>query len=293
MCRHIALLSIFDHGTAMKPQPSLRHDALPCACPEPPISQLRHRALETKPCPVSNPPGIGEERLVPATGIERLGDVRSERALIKSPLAKLCVQFPHMRYSAGRPLFRQGDAADAIFYIAYGQVHRLVTTEKGDDRLVAILGPGDFCGEECLANKPYRTTSAVVVEDAEIARIDRTLMPGLLREWPDLAGAFTAFLVTHSLETEAALIDQLVGSAEQRLARVLLKLANVGDRGRDFGITSNVKQEMLANLIGSTRPRVNYFLNKFRRLGLIEYGDRLPPGTIKVHARLRRIGEVD
>ena len=236
---------------------------------------------------------MGDKTLGPASGIDHLGDVPARRAYVNDPLAKLCVQFPHMRYSAGRPLFRQGDAADAIFYIGYGQVHRLVTTEKGDDRLVAILGPGAFCGEECLANKPYRTTSAVVVEDAEIARIERSLMPNLLREWPDLAGAFTAFLVAHRLETEAALIDQLVGSAEQRLARVLLKLANVGNGSRDFGITSNVKQEMLANLIGSTRPRVNYFLNKFRRLNLIEYGGHLPPGTIKVHTRLRRMGEID
>ncbi len=236
---------------------------------------------------------MGEQTLGPSSGIEHLDDVPLKRAYVNGSQAKLCVQFPHMRYSAGRPLFRQGDPADAIFYIGYGQVHRLVTTEKGDDRLVAILGPGDFCGEECLANKPYRTTSAVVVEDAEIARIDRSLMPNLLREWPDLAGAFTAFLVAHSLETEAALIDQLVGSAEQRLARVLLKLANVGNGSRDFGITSNVKQEMLANLIGSTRPRVNYFLNKFRRLNLIEYGGRTPPGTIKVHSRLRRLGEMD
>lgn len=236
---------------------------------------------------------MGELTLGPAAGIGHLGDVPPRRAAVNGPFAKLCVQFPHMRYSAGRLLFRQGDAADAIFYIGYGQVHRVVTTEKGDEGLVAILGPGDFCGEECLANKPYRTTSAIVVEDAEIARIDRRLMPNLLRDWPDLAGAFTAFLVAHSLETEAALIDQLVGSAEQRLARVLLKLANVGDGSRDFGITSNVKQEMLANLIGSTRTRVNYFLNKFRRLNLIEYGGRQPVGTIKVHARLRRIGGID
>lgn len=162
-------------------------------------------------------------------------------------------------------------------------------TERGDDRLVAILGPGDFCGEDCLSHKPYRMTSAVVVEDAKIIRIEKNLMHRLRRDWPGFSDAFTSFLLAHGLATEAALIDQFVGSAEQRLGRVLLRLANVGSDARESGMILNVKQEMLAGLVGTTRPRVNYFLTKFRRLGLIDYGGAFGPGVIKVTHRLKEI----
>ncbi len=130
-------------------------------------------------------------------------------------------------------------------------------------------------------------TSAIVVQDAEIARIDKSSMPRLLRDAPDLASAFTTYLVSHCLETESALIDQLVGSVEQRLRRVLLKLANIGEGDRHAGIISNVKQEMLASIVGTTRPRVNYLMNKFRKLGLIDYRRTSNRGQILVHARLR------
>lgn len=164
-------------------------------------------------------------------------------------------------------------------------------TEKGNERLVAILGPGDFCGEECLTRQPYRTTSATVVEDADVVRIDKSSMSRLLRDWPDFAGAFTTYLLSHCLETESALIDQLAGSVEQRLRRVLLKLSNIGEGERHSGTISHVKQEMLAAMIGTTRQRVNYFLNKFRKLGLIDYGETFDSGQILVHARLGRTDE--
>lgn len=201
-------------------------------------------------------------------------------------MRKLCIQFPHVRYASGRALFHQGDPADALFFVASGRLHRTITTDKGNERLVAIVREQDFCGEECLAKQRYRKTSAIVVEDAEIVRIDKGLMPLLVREWADFADAFTASLLAHFLESEAALIDQLFGSVEQRLRRVLLKLANVGNNDRQVGVVLNIKQETLAGLVGTTRPRVNYFLTKFRRLGLIEYGGTSCRGEIRVYAAL-------
>ncbi len=203
--------------------------------------------------------------------------------------AQLRARAPSVNYPAGRIVFRQGDPAGAVFFIGQGRLHRTIMTERGDDRVMAILGPGDFCGEDCLGHKPYRMTSAVVVEDAKVVRIEKTLMHKLCRDWPDFADAFTSFLLTHGLETEAALIDQFVGSAEQRLGRVLLRLANVESNAPEAGVIRNVKQEMLAGLVGTTRPRVNYFLTKFRRLGLIDYGGASGPGVIKVTRHLRRI----
>ena len=118
-------------------------------------------------------------------------------------------------------------------------------------------------------------------------------MARVLSDLPYLAGAFTTYLLSHSLETESALIDQLVGTVEQRPRRVLLRLANIGEGGRRAGTISNIKQEMLAGMVGTTRPRVNLLLNKFRQLGLIEYGGTFDRGQILVHARLRRLGEKD
>lgn len=275
----------------MKSQIGQGRDASPCACLQSPIDQFRHRRSDTRQCsvPLATHPTrskAADERALEHAG---RGDIACRQGSeTKTPFARLCVRFPPARYAAGRVLFRQGDNADAVFYISSGRIHRTLMTEKGDDRVVAILGAGDFCGEECLAPKPYRTTSAVVVDDAEIVRIEKNLMHELRRNWPEFDDAFMSFLLVHSLETEAALIDQLVGSVEQRLARVLLKLASDGGKG-EAGLILKVKQEMLAGLVGTTRPHINHFLNKFRRLGLIAYGSALEPGVIKVNSRLRQV----
>lgn len=276
----------------MKTTTPTAQEGLYCACPEPLTAQLRRPSSETHLC-IASPLAQAQNPRPPAAGRARK---RSAEASTASPdhhghnkthAQKLCVQLPCVKYPAGRALFRQGDPADAIFHVGSGRVHRTITTEKGDERLVAILGAGDFCGEECLTHQPYRMTSAIVVQDAEIARIDKGSMPRLLRDGPDLASAFTTYLVSHCLETESALIDQLVGSVEQRLRRVLLKLANIEEGDRHAGTISNVKQEMLASIVGTTRPRVNYLMNKFRKLGLIDYRRTSNRGQILVHARLR------
>lgn len=260
----------------MKISMPTRQDGLPCVCPEPLPAQLRRPASATELC-VASPLARGRVDRPPDRDVDA-----------KALLRRLCVQLPHVRYPAGRALFRQDDPADAIFFIGSGRLHRTITTEKGDECLVAILGPADFCGEESLTRQPHHTTSAIVVEDAEIVRIDKALMPKLLRDWPELASVFTTYLLSHSLETESALIDQLVGSAEQRLRQLLLRLANIAEGAWEAGTISNVNQEMLAGMIGTTRQRVNYFLNKFRKLGLIDYGRRADRGRILVRATLRQ-----
>lgn len=276
----------------MKTSMPTRQDGLPCVCPEPLTAQFRRRYTEIQPCVA---PPLAQDRTSAAESIERPLEAGTAppagHADAKALLRKLCVQLPHVKYGAGRALFRQGDPADAIFYVGAGRLHRIITSENGEDRLVAILGPQDFCGEESLTGSLRRTTSAIVVEGAEIVRIDRSLMPRLLSDWPDLASAFTSYLISHCLETESALIDQLFGSVEQRLRRVLLRLANVGEGEGRSGTISNVRQMMLADMVGTTRPRVNHLLNKFRKLGLIDYGRAFKDGEILVHAGLGQMGE--
>lgn len=270
----------------MKSHVTPTHEVPPCACPELLTKQLRRRDTETQRCPAMPPAqGADIERAVASTP--------STCGEPKETLRKLCVHVKKARYRANRMLFRQGEAADAIFYICSGRLHRIITTKKGQERLLAILGPGDFCGEECLSPEPCHRTSAQVVEDAEIARIDTALMARSLRDRSDLAEAFTTFLLTHTLETEAALIDQMVGSVEQRLRRVLLRLARFEGLCADTATITSVKQETLASLVSTTRPRVNYFLNKFRRLGWIDYGRRLEPGVMQVHAKLKHVADED
>lgn len=191
-------------------------DGLPCACPEPLTSQLRRRLSETQQC-VASPFAQQQSPGTRATayGHDR-GTLTGFAHHASALLRKLCIQFPHVRYARGRALFRQGDPADAFFYIASGCLHRMIATEKGNERLVAVVREQDFCGEECLARQRYRTTSAIVAEDAEIVRIDKGLMPLLMRDWAGFADVFTASLLSHLLETEAALIDQLAGSVERK-----------------------------------------------------------------------------
>lgn len=263
------------------------------ACTEPPTRQTGHRLSEAQPC--SATPLAYATKAETAAGCNASGhekNLRADRTRSTGAADQVCTQLPKLAYAAGRTLFRQGEAADALFYIRHGRLHRTITTRTGDERLVAILSAGDFCGEECLTPKRFHRTSAIVVQDAKIARIDGKLVPRLLQDSPDFADAFTKFLATHSLETEVALIDQLVGSVEQRLRRALLRLAHIGDLDEQLGIIANVNQEMLAQLVGTTRPRVNYYLNKFRRLGLIDY-TRSGPRVIQVRSGLKQAEEKD
>ena len=189
-----------------------------------------------------------------------------------------------LKLPAHEAVFRQGDPADAIFYVRTGKVQLTVISDQGKEAFVALFGPGDFFGEGCLAGQTVRLATAVATTPSNIVRIDRASMVRLLHENEDFAEKFMAFLLTRNIRIEADLVDQLFNSSEKRLARLLLVLANFNNDGELRPIVPKISQELLAERVGTTRSRVNQFMNKFRKLGLIEYN-----GSIKVHTALLNI----
>ncbi len=178
--------------------------------------------------------------------------------------------------------FRQGETADAVFYVLTGRIQLTVLSDHGKEAFIALFGPGDFFGEGCLAGQPLRLASAVASMTSSLVRIEKGVMARLLRGDSDFSERFTRFLVTRNMEVEADLVDQLFNSSEKRLARLLLLLANFNHDGVLQPIVPRISQELLAERVGTTRSRVNYFLNKFRALGLIEYDGKM----MKVHTAL-------
>jgi len=181
-------------------------------------------------------------------------------------------------------LYSQGDAADAVFYIQGGKVKLTVVSEQGKEAVVAILEQGSFFGEACLAGQIVRTATATALEDSRIVRIDKDAMMRVLHEEPTFAELFMSYLLTHSIRIQEDLVDQLFNSSEKRLARVLLLLAHFGKEGKPEPVIAKVSQETLAEMIGTTRSRVSYFMNKFRKLGFINYN-----GGLHVHSSLLSI----
>ena len=189
-----------------------------------------------------------------------------------------------INFRAQEAVFRQGDPANAVFFVKRGRVQLTVVSDQGKEGVIALFGPGDFFGEGCLAGQPLRLASAIAIAPSEVIRIEKAGMTRLLHEKPDFSEKFTAFLVTRNLQVEADLVDQLFNSSEKRLARLLLLLANFNNDGELRPILPKISQDVLAARVGTTRSRVNYFMNKFRKLGLIEYN-----GTIKVHTALLNV----
>ena len=184
-------------------------------------------------------------------------------------------------YRSDEVVFSQGDAADSIFYILRGKIKIVVTSKQGREAVVAVVGEGDFFGEGCLIAQPLRLATAVSMTDATVMRVGKAEMLRLLHAEPDFAEVFTVHLLTRNSRVEADLADHLFNSSEKRLARALLLLANFGKEGRPEPIIAKISQETLAEMIGTTRPRVSFFMNKFRKLGFIEYNGRL-----QVHSSL-------
>ncbi len=184
-------------------------------------------------------------------------------------------------YLAGVVIYAQGDAADAVFHIIQGKVKIAVTSGQGREAVVGLFGEKDFFGEGCLIAQPVRLATAIAMTDATVLRIEKGEMIRVLRAEPDFAQVFTMHLLSRNSRVEADLVDHLFNSSERRLARVLLLLANFAKEGKPEPITTKISQEMLAEMIGTTRPRVSFFMNKFRRLGFIEYN-----GELKVHSSL-------
>ncbi len=187
-------------------------------------------------------------------------------------------------YRPKETIFRQGDRADAVFYIEKGEVQLIVVSARGKEGVLAMLGPGEFFGEGCLAGQDVHLSSAVARTASTVVSIEKEAMIRALHEQPALSEQFMAFLLSHKIKVEADLIDQLFNSSERRLARVLLLLANFGKEGKMETVIPKISQEILAAKVGTTRSRINFFMNKFRKLGLIEYN-----GTLKVHSALMNI----
>ena len=194
-----------------------------------------------------------------------------------------------MKCKAKKAIFQQGDLADAVFYIQEGNVKLAVISEQGKEGVVAMLGAGDFFGEGCLAGQPVHMASAAATTGSTIARIEKDTMIGVLHDEPKLSEMFIAFLLSRNIEFEADLVDQLFNSSEKRLARVLLLLANFGKGGKLETVIPKISQEVLAAIVGTTRPRINFFMNKFRKLGLIEYSGGKYDGGFNVHSSLLNI----
>jgi len=181
-------------------------------------------------------------------------------------------------------IFSQGDAAEAVFYIQAGRVKLTVVSQQGKEAVVSILEGGAFFGESCLAGQTVRTATATALEDSTIVRIDKETMIRVLHEEPAFAELFTAYLLAHSIRIQEDLVDQLFNSSEKRLARVLLLLAHFGKEGKPETVIAKISQETLAEMIGTTRSRVSFFMNKFRKLGFIDYN-----GELHVHSSLLNV----
>jgi CRP-like cAMP-binding protein len=184
-------------------------------------------------------------------------------------------------YAKDQIVFNQGDAADAVFYIQRGKVKISVVSEQGKEAVVRLLGVSEFFGEGCLAGQTRRIATASALAPCTIARLEKAAILRVIHEEPAFAEVFIAHLLGRSIRAEADLVDQLFNSSEKRLARVLLLLANYGKDGKTEPIVPKLSQETLAEMIGTTRSRVSHFMNKFRRLGFIEYN-----GNIEVHNSL-------
>jgi CRP-like cAMP-binding protein len=188
-----------------------------------------------------------------------------------------------LEYGANRTIFWQGEPADSVFYLRRGKVKLAVASQQGKEAIVAILGDGEFFGEGCLAGQLLRIATATALTDCSLSRIEKPLMARTLHEQHEFSELFIMHLLSRNIRYEADLVDQLFNSSEKRLARMLLLLAHFGKESRAEIVVPNVSQDNLAQMVGTTRSRISHFMNKFRKLGFIDYSDK---GGLKVHSGL-------
>ncbi len=187
-------------------------------------------------------------------------------------------------YPKKTTLFSQGSRADAVFYIETGKVKLTVLSPRGKEAVVAILGSGDFFGEGSLAGQPLRMATATAITECSILRVQKETMVRMLHNEPVLSELFMSYLLARNVRIEEDLVDQLFNSSEKRLARILLLLTRFGKDGQHEPVVPRISQETLAEMVGTTRSRVSFFMNKFRKLGFIEYN-----GGLNVHSSLLNI----
>ncbi len=203
-------------------------------------------------------------------------------------LAKLGEDGTLRKYGKGQVVFSQGDPADAVFYLQKGKVKVTVVSEQGREAVVALLGADDFFGEACLAGQATRIATVAAMVESSIMKIEKAAIVRLIQTEPAFSEMFIAHLLDRTIRVEADLVDQLFNSSEKRLARLLLLLANFGKEGKPEPLIAKVSQETLADMIGTTRSRVSFFMNKFRDLGFIDYN-----GGIRVHSSLLSVVLLD
>ena len=183
-----------------------------------------------------------------------------------------------------RTIFAQGDAADAVFYLQTGKVRLTVVSKSGKEATIGILGDGDFFGEGSLAGQTVRMGSATAMTDCAVLRIEKKAMVKALHREHEVSDMFVAYLLARNIRYEEDLVDQLFNSSEKRLARILLLLAHFGKEGIPEAVVPKISQESLAEMIGTTRSRVSFFMNRFRKLGFIHYN-----GGLQVHSSLLHV----
>ena len=188
------------------------------------------------------------------------------------------------KYGKDRTVFAQGEPADAVFFVQKGKVKVTVVSEQGKEAVVAILGTNDFFGEGCLAGQARRISTVAAMTDSTIVRLDKAAIVRVLHEEPAFSEMFISHLLSRAIRVEADLVDQLFNSSEKRLARLLLMLANFGKESKPEPVIAKLSQETLAEMIGTTRSRVSFFMNRFRKLGFINYN-----GGIEVHSSLLNV----
>jgi CRP/FNR family transcriptional regulator, cyclic AMP receptor protein len=210
-----------------------------------------------------------------------VGKLASDGFDPKAFLSKVGTGKTIVEFEKNQQVFGQGDVADTVFYIQKGSVKLTVLSEHGKEAVVGILEPGQFFGEGCLNGHPLRIATTIAMEQCVITSITKEAMIATLHNEPKFSELFMAYLLTRNSRVEEDLIDQLFNSSEKRLARLLLLLAHFGKEGRPQPILLDMSQETLAEMIGTTRSRVSFFMNKFRKLGFISYN-----GKIEVHNSL-------
>ena len=207
----------------------------------------------------------------PQTFLSQIGNGKSS---LKAPQKKI--------------IFSQGDSAEAVFYIRSGKVTLSVVSQEGKEAIVAVLEKTAFFGEECLAGQRVYMATASALEDSTLLRISKTAMIQILHDEPAFSELFLAHLLARNIRTQEDLVDQLFNSSEKRLARVLLLMAHFGKEGKPEAVIAKVSQEMLAEMVGTTRSRISFFMNKFRKLGFIDYDGDSHKG-LHVHSSLLNV----
>jgi CRP/FNR family cyclic AMP-dependent transcriptional regulator len=197
-------------------------------------------------------------------------------------LTKLSAGRSRHEYLPSESVYTQGDPANAVFFVTSGSVKLTVVSHSGKEAIIAILPESSFFGEGCLAGQPVRMSTASALTRSMLMRIEKEVMVNLLHRDPEFAEQFLAHLLSRNIRMEADLVDQLFNSSEKRLARLLLLMANFGQESKPMPVIAKISQETLAEMIGTTRSRVSFFLNRFRELGFINYNG----GGMEVHSSL-------